>query len=181
MRRRYLWVLFFACLVMVCALSAVVRKPRERPIYLKIARRSVEQGKPVVYFRLQGTNSGALGISQVTKIGPFKPQPAMETVGDIGFPAVDFWAPFQVEDPISRPESMQNEFGVLAPTNSGVWRVQVELVMPDPHSIRRFTSLASEWQVPLKDWPDAISFRYNFPYTHRRVVESEPLTNAPSR
>jgi hypothetical protein len=160
-------------------------KQSDRPLVrLKIVRRAVEQGKPVVFFRVETADSRRIQIAMVAKIigdqrtgsveyavsGPLsKPKPAM-----------NFWAPSQAS-PIMSLRSRRSEFGIVVPTNASIWRVQVTVFLDLP-IWDRLRAMPSTWSYMRKSgtpFPKAERAARNaFYYTHPQELYSDPITNA---
>jgi hypothetical protein len=107
--------LLFAVAGLVLACGVVVGilfwpKKSEQPFRLSIVRTGIEQGKPVVFFRVEGDEGRRIlivnvqGLIEDTVQTPFSP----------GFWSMSGYAG------IGNPNKGRDEFGVLAPTNCPV-------------------------------------------------------------
>jgi hypothetical protein len=123
--------------------------PRDdkRPVRLKITRRAIEQGKPVVFFRLVGANGRRIRITDVQRVvgalndGPFE-APGIWT------PTENFWSPSQ-EWPLLDPKKGRREFGLCAPTNTQSWKVKVTVNVENIGLGARLSNLRKLWK-PLR-------------------------------
>src|SRR6266436_82632 len=79
--------------------------PRETRLRLRIVRRDEENGKPVVFFRVEGSGQRRIIITEVHQI-----------VGETW--QIPSWA--SQRSPLSDPMKAGKKFGVLAPRNTSV-------------------------------------------------------------
>lgn len=85
---------------------------------LKVVRRTVEQGKPVVFFRVIGGGQGKTQLIGVERdITDAPSDESQEPSVTWTKAAKEFWAPSQ-PSPMGNPTIARNEFGVLAPSTT---------------------------------------------------------------
>lgn len=122
-------------------------KQSDQPqVHLKIVNRAVEQGRQVVFFRVEGAGSRRIQIVWVGRIiGDWRTRCSLETdvTGVPPKPATNFWAPSQVS-PIMNLRSGRKEFGIMAPTNASVWQVRV-IVNVDLPTWERVRAMPRTW------------------------------------
>jgi hypothetical protein len=161
----------------VCGLIALIRT--KGPLaQLRIVRFAIEQGKPVVFFQVEGAKGRRLAIFNVVKIegdGTLVQKPS----GSFA-PASDFWAPNQTS-PLGISDKGRSEFGVIAPSIA-VWKLRVTLDVEDQNSFRKLFRLSGLWEVigraPLRTLRDLAASIWHENYSHPEFVESELITNA---
>jgi|SRR5882724_3723255 len=182
MNRRRATVLVFVSLGLVCILVLLPgsRKPVAR---LKIVRFAVEQGKSVVYFRVEAGTNRLLTLTpflQKLEGGRVEEWLVMGTNGLIAKSA-DFLASSQSSDPWVNESTSREEFGILAPTNSPVWRLRIQVNIEDPYSIRRLAVLLKmgiKIQLPpVRSFPAAAAALWKHTAFHYEILESDPITN----
>jgi hypothetical protein len=146
---------------------------------LKIVRQAKEQGKSVVFFRVEGGNNRQrIQIKNVvrdavgTTDGAFDVSPG-QTNG--------FWAPSHVW-PIDDPGKGRKEFGVLVPTKAPVWKLRVGLWVDTPISIQRLKNNITTWALLRSAGrPFFRAIRETwvaFYVADEPVIESELMTNS---
>jgi hypothetical protein len=163
----------FACLLL--GLSLVWGLNRHS-IRLKITRQAIEQGKPVVFFQLEGAGNSA--IFNVSRIGATLHDYGFVPIGpDYSGPAPNFWAPSEGDNPLA--SQSQTKFGVLTPTNSRVWKLRVVLRSEDIHSWKHARIILGCCKglinQPLKPFSMEILQLWNMPMERFETVESNPI------
>jgi hypothetical protein len=168
-RRAIVLVIVSLALVCVLVLLAGSHKPLAK---LKIVRFGVEQGKSVVYFRVEADTNTWLHLTpQIQKLeeSGVEELRVMGTNGLLGV-APDFLAPSQVPDWFADAAESRKEFGILAPTNSAVWRLRVQVGIGDGYSSRRFAEflkrLRQITQQPPKSLPFIAAMLWKQTYAH---------------
>jgi hypothetical protein len=158
-------------------------KQTDQPLLrLKIVRRTEEQGKPVVFFRVEVADRRRMLIMSVERIlGDISEGPLVR--GSRNSPAHprEAWAPSQGW-PIGDPKQGREEFGILVPTNAAVWRLRVRVGMETPNQFKRFKEMLRFYKglrrngVPiLKAAKDAWNSFYGL---SSQEVESGTITNS---
>jgi hypothetical protein len=171
---------------------------------LKIVRRTVEEGKPVVFFRVEVADNRRTQIKDVEKVvgdsseGPFEgfhityfnsnmapvstiaASPVKASLGLLE-PTSNFWAPSQ-SSPLLDPSKGRREFGVLVPTNAAIWKLRVTVDMESPNPSERFKSSLIVWRLMRKRGSSVYeatkaSWRI-FTVMGSEAVESDLITNA---
>jgi hypothetical protein len=178
-RRAIVLVIVSLALVCVLLLLAGSHKPLAK---LKIVRFGVEQGKSVVYFRVEADTNRWLHLTpkiQKLEESGVEELRVMGTNGFLGL-ASDFLAPSQMPDWFVSEAESRKEFGILAPTNSSVWKLRVVVITENPNLLRRFEEFLKLWTKraklgksvpsPATEWKSA--------YTYGVTLESDPITNS---
>jgi hypothetical protein len=199
MKGRTLWALIVAALVVVVAAGwfFLLRHSKGPLLRLKIVRQTVENGRQVVFFRVDVAGSRRITICDVERVipiekdGPAEPSDwALEILrkegspfqpGDQSKPAKDFWASMH-QWPMWDPAKGCKEFGVLAPKTAAVWKLQVTAKMETPGLINRLRWMWGQrnilWQSG-KPIPKIISETWlSFHDVEERMVESDLITNS---
>jgi hypothetical protein len=171
---------------------------------LKIVRQTVEEGKPVVFFRVEVAHSRRIQIRDVERVTPNKTDSPYEELGitysrptptpELAFgafsntaslglmkPSKAFWAPSQAS-PLLDPSKGRREFGVLVPTKAAVWRLRVKVEIEDRRSWVRFKRSLVVWRW-LRNRGisayDATGMCWRaLQLMEPQVVESELITNS---
>ena len=151
-------------------------KQSVQPVRLKIVRRAFEQGKQVVFFRVEVADGRQIQIRWAEKVVgdkielPFTPQPS----GTVK-PAIDFWSSTQ-----AWPIVPGQEFGVVVPTSVATWKLRliVHLDRPLPE---RFIGMPKTWiSLVRKGTPCKKAARLAWTSSLYRAekLETDPITNA---
>jgi hypothetical protein len=182
MNRRRTLLLVIVGLGLGCGILFLFWRQSAQSLHLRIVRRAVEQGKPVVFFRVEGVENRWVAINDVFKIEGDKIEGTLvEETGGLLARAPDFWAPSQAEIPLADMHAGRKEFGVTAPTNVPAWRLRVAVVIEDPHSFMRFRTLFSMWRLAgtesAKSMRATAASVWNATYTRPIIIESNPITN----
>jgi hypothetical protein len=144
--------------------------PREAGLRLKIVRQTVENGKPVVFFRVEG--NGRIIITDVNQI-----------TGDAW--QVPMWA--SQGPPFDGLTTRRKEFGVIAPRNTlvwkpTVWKLQVSVV-EELDIFNRLKTMRAGWlglgaHVDKSTLGKARGFWNTFLPGSQQSIESDFITNA---
>jgi hypothetical protein len=163
---------------------------------LKIVRRAIEQGKPVVFFRLDGDANLRILIHGVEKVAGA----AVEGRYDSPVVSKDVWGPLKQEwgdvvgqDNFWAPSQSlhcafaSQDFGVLALTDVPIWKLRVTATMSVPNRLGAFKAVPTMWRVCRSNgrtlpqiakvawgmWSSGYSGIFE-----TNVFESDPVTNA---
>jgi len=134
-------VVVFAVLLFVgIGFLALPHSSNDPLLRLKIVRQTVDQGKPVVFFRVERPGRKRIRIKQVDKIigdrmEGFDPRTSTK----------DFFAPSQ-ESPVDNPMKSRKDLGVLAPTNASVWKLRVLVQKEEPNPLKRVPTMVRVWK-----------------------------------
>lgn len=172
-------------------------KKSDQPVHLKIVRMGTEQGKPVVFFRVEGDANLRILIHAVEKVT----RAGLDGRYDLPVISKDVWAPGQLQEwgevagqddfwaPSQTPHwaFAGQDFGVLAPTNVPIWKLRVTATKSVPSRLGAFKAMPRMWSFctskgrPLSQIAK-ITWKMGFSgYTgifETNVFESEPITNA---
>ncbi len=175
---------FFAVLATLIgsAVFLLAHSSSPQPFRLRIVRRATDQGKPVVYFRVEGGGHLRIQITNVERIVrenvegrylEFDPPKGSATVRP------DFWAPSQ-GSPTGDPIHGRNEFGVVVPTNAPVWKLRV-MILFETSSLDRIKSMPSLWRSLRSSGSSFVQSTHAtwtaFYDGGQQTLESEPITN----
>lgn len=141
-------------------------------VRLRIIRRGVEQGNPVVFFQLHEAAGRRLRIENVQRI----------TDGNVENPTgPGFWAMSQCAAIGSENEALR-EFGVHAPTNCPEWRLRVTINLEPASQLVRVKEMSKTWsnlrlaRIPF--FTSVFMIRNGFYGTDTQVIESDLITNS---
>jgi hypothetical protein len=118
---------------------------------LKIVRQTVEQGRPVVFFRVEVADHRRIQITGAEKVlGNVTERSWDEEKDSRGLPKVakDFWAP-SLGSPTGNPKIGRKQFGVQAPTNAPIWKLRVTIAMEEPDPFKRISIMPGLWKWEL--------------------------------
>jgi len=163
------------------------RHHNDSPPKLTIVRQTMEEGQPVVFFQVDGSDSRRIQIGHVERvIGERTDEPTskpVQRVSSLSFKLEkDFWAPSSPElPPIGDPNKSRKEFGVVAPTNAPIWKLRVT-IMEHATLAQRFKDAPGLWKhlrglgfsirPTLREaWTTSI-------FVGSKVVESDAITNS---
>jgi hypothetical protein len=79
------------------------------------------------------------------------------------------------------PSAVQTS--IVAPTNSAVWRLRVQVSIEDPYSSRRFAEILKMRRAGLgkgsagRPFPVIWWYLWKASYSHTEILESDPITN----
>ena len=180
-RRTLLLVIVGSALVCGMVLLSGSRKPLAK---LKIVRFAVEQGKSVVYFRVEAGTNRLLALNPFIKTleeGGVEELLVMGTNG-VFAKSADFFAPSQSSAPWDNEFTSREEFAIVSPTNSPVWRLRIQVNIEDPYSIRRLAELLKMCMKiqlpPIRSFPTAAAVLWRHTSVHAEMLESDPITNS---
>jgi hypothetical protein len=150
---------------------------------LKIVRQTVENGKPVVLFRVEVGESRRITICGAERVtgdrveGPLDFS-EMRSTG-LPKPVAGFWAASQ-SSPMYDPRKGWREFGVVAPMNAPVWKLRVRVVK-GPSRSERFKQMVGIWRITRRDggslYEATMESWYSFYEISSDVIESDLITN----
>lgn len=184
MKRR---LIFISILVLGLALSTLWFWPPQigGPLFrLKVVRATQEQGKSVVFFRIEGGGFRRIRIDDAERLagnitdGAFDASPERSLTNKH---ASLFWTPSQ-QWPIGDTAQGRREFGVLAPTKPCVWRLRVRVSYTEIATLKRLKTFPRAWKlakslrIPLYKARKLV--QDEFIEKGHAVVESEPITNS---
>src|SRR5579859_7273898 len=146
---------------------------------LQIVKQSIEQGKPVVFFRLDGDSNLRILIHGVEKVTGA----ALDGRYDSPVSSKDIWAPCQ----LSHWAFAGQDFGVLALTNVPIWKLRVTSTMSVPSRLGAFKAMPTMWsfcrskgrpflQIAKTTWNMGLSGYTGIFETN--VIESDLITNS---
>jgi hypothetical protein len=121
-RRKALWVVGLLALV-----AGVILVWPSKSFRLVIARRGVQRGMPVVYFRVEGGPHRRILFTRMLTV---QEQQGLDWATVMG----------------SSGEIGRQEFGVLAPVNDSPWRLRVSVIV-DVSTIQRLKTLPRIWKT----------------------------------
>src|SRR5579859_4880074 len=164
---------------------------------LQIVKQSIEQGKPVVFFRLDGDANLRIlihGVEKVTGAALDGRYDSPVSSKDIWGPGLlqawadvagqdNFWAPSQ----LSHWAFAGQDFGVLALTNVPIWKLRVTATMSVPSRLGAFKAMPTMWsfcrskgrpflQIAKTTWNMGLSGYTGIFETN--VIESDLITNS---
>lgn len=151
-------------------------------VRLRVVRRAVEEGKPVVFFRVECAEKRLVLIAHVFKVeGDGIEDSFIRGTNGLLVRNPDFWAPSQLAAPMGDSDASPKEFGVIAPANMPVWRLRVWVSIEEPNSLIRFRNLFLMWRLVGKESPTnihvAAASAWTNTYFRPLVLESDPITN----
>jgi hypothetical protein len=174
-------------LALIGALTCLFWSHKSRPSAsrLSILRQGSENGRPVVFFRVQVPDQRRIMIvgaervirekaEEAFQLDPFRSPPLQRVTSS-------FWST-STPNPGFEPEKGRKEFGVLAPWNDPVWKLRVTLAIEPPSLTKRFRYLRSDWSIYRSRGSSffvATWAAWNaFHSTGQEVLESDFITNA---
>lgn len=194
------------CLALVGGLVLVVlSKKSDQPLHLKIVRTGIEQGKPVVFFRLESSRGKRIAITGAQKIVGDSNKAPLASVHFYAFysPLVPssfaissnkavaalrisnhFWAPSQ-QWPMGDPAWAAQDIGVLAPTNVPCWKFRVIVETETISQLGRLQDIPRTFgHLRANGTPllTAIRKAWNLVWDgfyegKSQILESDPITN----
>lgn len=114
-------------------------------LQLKLVRQTVEQGKPVAYFKVLVGDRRRIQITGAEKIIGDTVDECWAEQQRLFGPNAGFWAPSQV-CPTGDPAKGKTEFGVVVPTNAAVWNLRVSVIMETPNQVERIRRMPEAWR-----------------------------------
>jgi hypothetical protein len=182
MKRNRMLLLVIAFLVLSVGVMFWLRSrgTNQHLLRLRIVRRTEDQGKPVVFFRVEGANNRRLVIDDVIKVsGNTTEEPFFHDTLGVLQPAHEFWGPSQTL-PIGDSNESRKEFAVLAPTTAPVWTLKVRVTMFERSHSRSFMLLARQWRTPPKYlFKEALDLWDTFYLAGTEYLESDTITPQP--
>jgi len=171
-------VLLAACLLYFLVLPA---NPKTSSPRLRVVRHVAEGGREIVFFRVELADSRRVQICGAEKIiGDKVESPFVEG----SFPmqvAQNFWAASQAW-PMGDFRRGRQEFGVLAPTNTIVWKFRVRVCISMPRSSAWLTTMQKDWMAQRRrgiSFLKATRDTWNTFYSMgTEEIESECITNS---
>lgn len=147
---------------------------------LGIVKNTQEQGKPVVFFRIDVADNRRLRLEFVERIvGERIEGPLMWVSGPKPITSPGFWAPSQ-KSILHELTRGPVEFAVLAPTNAPVWKLRVAVDLETPQRWkavwRRWKSLRRFGKSVSSATSEALGTFYRDVH---EVLDSELVTNSP--
>jgi hypothetical protein len=181
-RRTLLFVIVGLALACGVVLLSGSRKPLAK---LRIVRFAVEQGKSVVYFRVETEKNRFVEPPPYFKNledGTTEEFLIRDTNG-LFVRAPNFFAASQDMEAWMERIRTRKEFGVIAPTNSTVWKLRLRVELEELHSFNRVLDMlrlgTHVGQIHFKSIFAAAKWLWNEQrYTHEEIVESDPITNS---
>jgi hypothetical protein len=166
------------------AFYAWPRNSEHPKVRLIVVRRTIEQGKPVVFFRLELADKRRIQIDKVKRVlfGGASDSPYEPSVQA----ANSFWAPSQ-SSPLNDPSKGRDTFGVLEPPNAESWKLRawVSIVTPNQNKgikgMRKIWWLARSRGKPFFEtarlaWRLWLSVPSEI--VENQMIVSSPITNA---
>ena len=154
------------------------RQTNDPRLHLKVVRQTVEQGKPVAFFRVEGGTNRRIALSRVSRtIVENNSSCTLSTAHEL-----DEFAGLLPPGPIHVPSLARKGFGVFVPTNAAIWQLSVTVEKEDLSPSDRFSKMPAVWKSMRKQgcslyeatkgsWESVFSTGLEF-------VESEPITNS---
>lgn len=181
MKPRLVFVAVLAAVVLVVGLGWFIwPRHSDSPLCLKIVGQTMENGRPIAFFRLEGAENRKIHIGKIERISgehvePFDPR---------GRPGQKFWAPSSpvpMGDP-TNPNQARTKFGVIAPGNAPVWKLRVKVLMEPANEVGLFKQRLGLWKL-LRRRGDpffrALHNTWTIPiYSDTKMIESDLITNA---
>jgi hypothetical protein len=158
-------------------------RPSRPAAHVRITRQTIEQGKHVVFFLVDGITNRWLAVGHVAKlVGDQVQDMKVKNADGDSVNAPDFWAPSQQSDPpYGYGGADKRELGVTAPTNVAIWRLRVEVEIEERYSFRKYLDIVKSGASALKDGRSVLGAVHDYWYNdipfHGVMVESEPITN----
>jgi hypothetical protein len=175
--RIYLVVAFSSALV---AGTVFLLPSRSNPhsIQLNIVRKAVEQGKPVVFFRVNGAEKQFMQMGGLCTFEEGKkPERFFKAANGLFGPWYAI-SPSSRIDPIDDTNRNQREFGVIAPTNL-VWRLHAQVYIEDKSLSKRLSGIFGTWRViGRQSVLDALRGEWKGIHIQTEDIVSDPITNA---
>jgi hypothetical protein len=145
---------------------------------LKVMSQTVDQGKPVVFFRVEGGTNRRIALSRVSRVIVEKSNSwTLSTAHEL-----DEFAGLLPPGPIDVPNLARKGFGVFVPTNAGIWQLSVTVEKEDLSPSDRFGKMPAAWKSMRKQgcslYEATKGSWESFFATGLEFVESEPITNS---
>jgi hypothetical protein len=176
-----------AIIVVVVALAVLAvgltwfllpRQTIDPRLHLNVVRKTVEQGQPVFFFRVEGGTNRRIAISRLSRV-------TVENSNSWTLPSAHELDEFQglvPPGPIHVPSTAREGFGVFVPTNAATWKLFVEVDTEDLSPADRFRKMPAFWKSMRKQgcsFCEATKVGWqSFFATGLQFVYSEPLTNS---
>jgi hypothetical protein len=142
--------------MLACGLALLFgpKNSKQPQVRLRIVRRLTEQGRPVVFFRLDGDANLRILIHGVEKVGGDSLEgrydspvgskdvwgPLMQEFGSAG--QDNFWAP---SHQLSQWPMVGRNFGVRALTDVPIWKLRVTATMSVPSHLGALEAMPTMW------------------------------------
>ena len=173
-RNRIIAVAGLVGLCLLVLLFTISGKPLVR---LEIAARTIERDRPVVHFKITGTQKGLMQIEGVYLIDVGHEQARLVHGTNGLYGCLADIGPGMI-DPIDDTNRQKPEFGIIEPTNK-VWRLKTELIMEDRSLFRRLSIMLGAWKAIGKgNGLSALRTLKNVHAFKLQHIISEPVTNA---
>jgi hypothetical protein len=179
MNRHRTLLLVIVGLGLACGIEFLLWSKKTSLVELKIVRRAVEQGRSVVFFRVNGAEKGLMVIDGVYKIEDGKVKERLVRGADGLFGRWGDFSPLAIIDPLDDTNRERREFGVIAPTNVPVWSLQAQVFTDDPSLFKRFSiGFSVWWSFGKESVLSALRRAWNAHAIRTENIASDPITNA---
>ena len=183
MKRRTKIILIFGILVLAGATAFVLRPVDQNPPRLHIVRQGIEEGRQVVYFRVEG-NCRRIQILDIERVIGDKLELSYlafdAEIAGTPVPTERFWAP-SMGLPVYLSEIVRKEFGINSPTNAPVWKLQILVAMAAPYDAERFEMMRASWitrrQMGCSFLNATLDALTDFYGRSHQIITSDPITN----
>ncbi len=145
--------------------------------HLKIIRQTVQQGKTVVFFRVEGAKGRRIRFDHVEKVTAGATNEPVDMTG--------FFAIGSKAWPLGDVRQIRREFGIPAPTNPAVWKLRLTVYWDDPNDptpLERLKKLPHMWKAARAAGSPLFAacwYSWNFfDSKGSQVLESDFITNA---
>jgi hypothetical protein len=167
-------------LVMVGVVAIFVwpSKSEHPQVRLRVVGRTVANGKPVVFFRVELADRRRMQIDYVERVlfGGAKDSPYEPSVQA----AKSFWAPSQ-SSPLNDKSRSRDAFGVLEPPNAESWKLRAWVSIVTPNHSKRIKAMQQMWRrARAKGKPlfEAACFAWRASFsTPSEIVESHAVVS----
>lgn len=152
-------------------------------VRLEISKRTSQEGKPVVYFKITGTAKGMMQIENIWLVHGSKFESVLRgTNGLYGCPAAFAFGPEEIVEPLDDKNPRDEpEFGMIEPENE-VWRLKTELIMEDRSPFKRLLITLGAWKsIGKGNLLSVLRDQKNVHALKTIYIDSKPVTNAVHR
>jgi len=166
MRRPRALVAVFTALMVVVGVGWLIWFRQAKDVFeLKVVRQTLEDGRPVVYFRVEGGEGRRIQIGEIEQLA-----------GDRVLQWADLLAVYR--DPRT---AGRKDLRLVAPTNVPTWKLRVTVYVEPASLVGRYNMLVGQWRMlrsmkysvarTLKEiWTTPL-------YSESYAVESDSITN----